>query len=132
MMMHFPRNTMCVTCFYFSVCRIQKSTLTSPENSKFLDDLSEGMKGQRRVPENLFCSLELIKGLSLVLPIQFVIMNDTIDSFTLREGAFPPTPPTRDGTNFYPDDNAQTIVLLHQNTSWDLIVPVRGREEEFW
>ena len=109
--------------------------MTSAENSKFLDDLSKAISAKdfTAVPEHLFCNLDLIKGLSLVLPIQFVIMNHSESGFELAEGAFPRSTSAMDmGHNFCPDAGSQTIVLLHDVVSWDLIVPVKGREEEFW
>ena len=86
------------------------------------------------VQEDMYCPLTLVKDLAQASPsLQFLVMSQCEGGFVLQEGAFGPPQPEVKGQYFtYPNKNKTLIVLLHVGVEWNLLVPIKGREEEFW
>jgi len=106
------------------------------ESAAFIKKLTALIKSPTftGVHSSMYCSLIFLKDYAKAcLSQQFLVMKKCKGGWELQEGAFGPPPPGVKAEYFgYPDPRKQLVVLLHEGIMWDLLVPVRGHEDEFW
>jgi hypothetical protein len=116
-----------------------KSPFVTEITAAYLTSLSDMINEDSfaSVGDDMYAPLTLLKDLAQAGPhiFQFLVLKECEKGggWTLQEGAFGPPPPSVNGEFLtYPNHHAQVIVLVHHGVKWDLVVPRKGNDTDFW